>query len=129
MWFLVASLAVSFGLAPSLLLGEASYETIRSDLSHQLLSIDQPALPYRYKISLNPTTIQDWVTFLNCKAKYDDPHNLYKEGGDTERNLTDGVYRYSVASGVSGTNPVRQVTLYGCQRYVNWLENGANGLS
>lgn len=105
------------------------YDIIDPNLSHQLVTVQSSAyVPYEYKISLNMTTLNDWLFFLNSKAKTSDSYGLFK-GSDFSRTFSNGEYSYSLLNISAGSLPVRGINLYDAYRYANWVENGANNLS
>jgi hypothetical protein len=102
------------------------YEIVNPNLSHQLVTIQNNSPgAYPFKISLNTTTLNDWLLFLNSKAQTSDSHNFFKTS-DFSRSQSNGTYTYSLLNASSGSNPVRSITLYDAYRYANWVENGAN---
>ena len=102
------------------------YETVDPSLSHQLITVqNSPYVNYTYKISLNLTTLNDWLVFLNSKAQTSDPYNLFK-ASDFSRSLSNGTFTHSLLNVSAGNNPVRNINLYDAYRYANWIENGAN---
>lgn len=102
------------------------YEIVDPNLSHQLVTIqNSSSVPYTYKISLNTTTLNDWLVFLNSKAQTSDPYNLFK-ASDFSQTQGNGAYTYSLLNLSAGNSPVRGINLYDAYRYANWVENGAN---
>ena len=105
-----------------------TYFTISPNLSHQLVEVTSPFVPYSYKISQNMTTSSDWLVFLNSKAKTSDPYGLFKTS-DFSRALSNGEYSYSLLNSAAGNQPIRGMNLYDAYRYANWVENGASSNS
>ena len=105
-----------------------TYFTISPNLSHQLVEVTSPFVPYSYKISQNMTTSSDWLVFLNNKAKTSDPYGLFKTS-DFSRALSNGEYSYSLLNSTAGNQPIRGINLYDAYRYANWIENGASSNS
>ena len=105
-----------------------TYFTISPNLSHQLVEVTSPFVPYSYKISQNMTTSSDWLVFLNSKAKTSDPYGLFKTS-DFSRALSNGEYSYSLLNSSAGNQPMRGINLYDAYRYANWVENGASSNS
>ena len=105
-----------------------TYFTINPNLSHQLVEVTSPFVPYSYKISQNMTTSSDWLVFLNSKAKTSDPYGLFKTS-DFSRALSNGEYSYSLLNSSAGNQPMRGINLYDAYRYANWVENGASSNS
>ena len=102
------------------------YELIDPSLSHQLVTIQNNSPgSYSFKISINATSLNDWLLFLNSKAQTSDAYNLFKTS-DFSRTQSNGTYTYSLLNPSSGNNPVRSITLYDAYRYANWVENGAS---
>jgi len=102
------------------------YEMIDPNLSHQLVTVQNNSPgAYSFKISVNATSLSDWLLFLNSKAQTSDTYNLFKTS-DFSRTQSNGTYTYSLLNTSSGNNPVRSITLYDAYRYANWVENGAN---
>jgi hypothetical protein len=102
------------------------YEIVDPNLSHQLVTIkNNSSAPYAFKISLNTTTLNDWLVFLNSKAQTSDPYNLFK-ASDFSRSSSNGIFTHSLLNVSAGNNPVRGINLYDAYRYANWVENGAN---
>ena len=106
-----------------------TYFTISPNLSHQLVEVTSPFVPYSYKISQNMTTSSDWLVFLNSKAKTSDQFNLFKSSDFIKTTESNGSFSYSLLNNSTANLPVRFVNLYDCYRYVNWIENGATETS
>jgi len=120
-------MALAGGLAfwQSGLHAQTLYDEVNPSLSHQLVTIQNSGSASTYKISLNLTTLNDWLVFLNSKATASDPHNLFKSS-DFSRTTVNGSYSYSLLVPGAGSSPVRSVNLYDAYRYANWVENGAS---
>jgi hypothetical protein len=102
------------------------YVMVDPNLSHQLVTVQNNSPgAYSFKISINATSLNDWLLFINSKAQTSDTYNLFKTS-DFSRTQSNGTYSYSLLNTSSGNNPVRSITLYDAYRYANWVENGAN---
>lgn len=92
------------------------------------------AVAYEYSIAKTELTNAQYVDFLNAVAATD-PYGLYHASmgstlrGGIVRSGSSGSYTYSVKMGTYNYSerPVNYVSVYDSMRYVNWLNNGANG--
>lgn len=86
------------------------------------------AVPYEYRIGTYEVTNDQYVAFLNEKAK-SDPLSLYSANMDSDarggitRSGSDGIYNYAVKPNM-GNKPVNYVSWYDAIRFTNWLHNG-----
>jgi formylglycine-generating enzyme len=95
------------------------------------------AVGYAYNISKYEVTIEQYVDFLNAKAK-SDPYQLWNssmayadnQGCNIQRSGGSGAYVYVVGTGsasdsiVWGNRPVYDVSYWSTLRFTNWLGNG-----
>ena len=81
---------------------------------------------YAYSIGKYEVTNNEYMAFLNAKAK-SDPNNLYNTNmglyGGIIRSGTSGSYTYTERNG-RGNLPVNYVSFWDAARFSNWLQNG-----